>query len=291
MATCLSSMEALVACVDGKHEVLGMWWSPTAHIDSVLGVPPFRLSEHPSLYGDNYYTRVLLNRTDLDGPPLTLQDYEVAKSILFDRMSAVIVTEDFARSVLQLTCTLGLDLDIARPLLQAHVRPYQQNEALLAIPTESELGIDALARLQSRFARKNRFDYGLYQEAKRLSEIQVANCAKRKPVVAELRAASAAYPVKEVKQAAIPEVNVSVDDLFGCVNGSVEYVNGTFMLLCPRTIEQHKRSWWTSVVWTIARRFYRRDVFIWLRKLSERCRTLLNIHFFRHQYGILGRNV
>lgn len=59
----------------------------------------------------------------------------------------------------------------------------------------------------------------------------------------------------------------------------------------PRTIEQHKRSWWTSVVWTIARRFYRRDVFIWLRKLSERCRTLLNIHFFRHQYGILGRNV
>ena len=62
----------------------------------------------------------------------------------------------------------------ARPLLQAHVRPYQQNEAgfvqssqvfsrhgeamslpkalqilqaLLAIPTESELGIDALARL------------------------------------------------------------------------------------------------------------------------------------------------
>mmetsp|Transcript_11906 Transcript_11906/g.20398 ORF Transcript_11906/g.20398 Transcript_11906/m.20398 type:complete len:456 (+) Transcript_11906:73-1440(+) len=246
MAPCLNSVKALAVCVDGKHEVLGMWWSLTAHLDSVLGVPDYRLAEHPHLYGDNYYTRVLLNRTDLDGPPLTLQDYEVAKSILFDRMSAVIVIEDFARSALQLACTLGLDLDTARPLLQTHVRPYQHHEGMLEIPTESELGIDDVATLQSRFAKNNRFDYGLYQEAKRLSEIQVANCAKRKPVVAELRA-SAAYVVKEVKQAAIPKVDVGIDALFGCVNGSVEYVDGGFVLMCPRTREQRKHSWWTPV--------------------------------------------
>ncbi|CAK9064839.1 unnamed protein product [Durusdinium trenchii] len=111
MAPCLSTVQALAVCVAGQHQRLGPWWSPTSHIDSVLGVSGFRISASPHIYSDNYYTRMLLNRTDLNGPPLTEHDYEVAKSILFQRMSAVIVVEDFARSALQLACTLGLNLE------------------------------------------------------------------------------------------------------------------------------------------------------------------------------------
>ena len=243
MATCLANVEALAICVGGQHNRLGWWWSPTAHIDSVLGVPGYRLSEDPHIYGDNYYTRVVLNQTDMKSP-LTEEDYEVAKSLLFDRMSAVIVIEDFARSALQLACTLGLNLETARPLLSTHVRPYQHHEAMLEIPTESDLGSRDVSALRVRFEVKNSFDYGLYNEAKRLSEIRVAKCAKGNPVIAKLRAAPV---VKEVKKAPVQATPLTVDEMFGCTNGSLEMVNGTYLLLCPRTKEQRDKSWWSPV--------------------------------------------
>lgn len=244
MAPCLSTVQALAVCVAGQHQRLGPWWSPTSHIDSVLGVSGFRISASPHIYSDNYYTRMLLNRTDLNGPPLTEHDYEVAKSILFQRMSAVIVVEDFARSALQLACTLGLNLEAARPLLFTQIRPYQEHEAMMDIPTESELGVQDVTAVRLRFIERNRFDYGLYHEAKKLSEILVAKCARQNPDVAALRAAPM---VQEVKKAPEPVV-ASLDDIFGCTNGSLEVgPDGSYVLYCPRTSEQASRSWWSPL--------------------------------------------
>eukprot|EP00434_Breviolum_minutum_P030358 symbB.v1.2.026852.t2/scaffold2714.1/size94327/5 len=59
---------------------------------------------------------------------------------------------------------------------------------MLEIPTESDLGSRDVSALRVRFEVKNSFDYGLYNEAKRLSEIRVAKCAKGNPVIAKLRA-------------------------------------------------------------------------------------------------------
>ncbi|CAJ1402208.1 unnamed protein product, partial [Effrenium voratum] len=241
MAGCLAHVKALAVCMAGNHHMLGWWWSPSAHIDSVLGVPGFRISESPHIYGDNYYTRVLLNRTDLSQPPLTLKDYEVAKSILFERMSAVIVVEDFARSALQLACSLGLDLDMARPLLRTRVRPYEHNEVMLEIPTESELGPADVTALRNRFVAKNRLDYGLYNEAKRISELRLARCARQHPAIAELRAAPV---VQEDKKAVVAEP-ISIDEMFGCINGSLQESPSGYLLYCPRTVEQSRRSWWS----------------------------------------------
>ncbi|CAE8681865.1 unnamed protein product, partial [Polarella glacialis] len=128
MATCLMNSQALAVCAFGNHQLLGDWWSPQAHIDSVLGVPPHRTLKHPNVYGDNYYMRMLLNRTDVAGPPLTSSDLQDALDILTHRMSSVIIVEDFARSALQLACTLGLDLERAKKLLKTRVRPYESQQ-------------------------------------------------------------------------------------------------------------------------------------------------------------------
>eukprot|EP00913_Durusdinium_trenchii_P012411 g11652.t1 len=50
MAPCLSTVQALAVCVAGQHQRLGPWWSPTSHIDSVLGVSGFRISASPHIY-------------------------------------------------------------------------------------------------------------------------------------------------------------------------------------------------------------------------------------------------
>ena len=225
----------------------GWWWSPTAHIDSVLGVPGFRLSESPHVYSENYYTRVLLNRTDMEGPELTKGDYQLAKSLLFDRMSTVIITEDFARSALQLACTLGLDLETAQPLLRTRVRPYELHQAMLDIPTESELGPSDVEALRQRFAKKNSFDYSLYSHAKRLSNARLAKCARRNSRVAELKNA----PIQEEPSSPPPATEhpqLSVDELFGCTNGSVvETADGQYMLHCPRSVQQRRDSWWSRL--------------------------------------------
>ncbi|CAE7345544.1 unnamed protein product [Symbiodinium sp. KB8] len=247
LAPCIATTQELAVCMAGNHHLLGWWWSPTAHIDSVLGVPGFRLSESPHVYSENYYTRVLLNRTDMEGPKLTKGDYQLAKSLLFDRMSTVIITEDFARSALQLACTLGLDLETAQPLLRTRVRPYELHQAMLDIPTESELGPSDVEALRQRFAKKNSFDYSLYSHAKRLSNARLAKCARRNSRVAELRNA----PIQEEPSFPPPPTEhpqLSVDDLFGCINGSVvETADGQYMLHCPRSVQQRRDSWWSEI--------------------------------------------
>eukprot|EP00434_Breviolum_minutum_P030357 symbB.v1.2.026852.t1/scaffold2714.1/size94327/5 len=108
---------------------------------------------------------------------------------------------------------------------------------MLEIPTESDLGSRDVSALRVRFEVKNSFDYGLYNEAKRLSEIRVAKCAKGNPVIAKLRAAPV---VKEVKKAPVQATPLTVDEMFGCTNGSLEMVNGTYLLLCRELVGGEK---------------------------------------------------
>ena len=210
-------------------------------------MPGFRISESPHVYADNYYTRSLLNRTDLSGPPLTVREYYLARSLLFNRMSAVIITEDFARSALQLACSLGLELETAQPLLRTRVRPYELHRAMLDIPTESELGPSDVEALRRSFVKKNSFDYTLYAHAKRISSARLAKCARRNPLVAELRDS----PVEEEAPSPPPaggHARLTVDEMFGCTNGTLrEMEDGQYMLICPRSVEQSSKSWWSPL--------------------------------------------
>lgn len=251
LATCLVNANTLARCVSGNFEELGHWWSPTAHRDSVLGVPGARISEDPKLYVDNYYTRILLNQTDLL-VPLTMTDLYYAMDLVEHRVSAVIVVEDFASSALQLACSLGLDLPQARLLLQKKVRPYEAQEALLAVPKEeAALGKKNVEALKARFTHRNWADYALYSYARVLSRKRLQACAKRRPDVRHLWfnppspiEIEKAFPKKEGD--ALPD-EISVDDLFGCVGGSVEPTeSGQFLLKCPRSAGQHADSWWSN---------------------------------------------
>lgn len=254
MAQCLVGPSALARCVGGRFEELGHWWSPTAHPDSILGVPSAAISSSPAIYVDNYYTRLLLNRTDVhDGKKLTLADLYNAMDFVEYRASGVVILEDFANSALQLKCTLGLDLERARPMLRTHVRPYDSHEALLEVPAEeSQLGPSNIKALRARFWQKNAFDYALYAHAKVVAKRRLAACRKlhagvedllrNPPEYVEVRAPSP----KAVAGDALPE-QISVDDLFGCSGGSVEINDkGQYLLKCPRSIAQHADSWWSS---------------------------------------------
>jgi hypothetical protein len=252
LATCLASPRALGTCIGGNFEELGYWWSPTAHRDSVLGVPGARISQSPKLYIDNYYTRILLNKTDVDEDRLTMKDLYDALELLEHRISAVIIVEDFARSALQLACSLGLGLEEARPLLRKHVRPYEANEALMEVPQEEAMfGKQNVKALRARFVQRNWADYALYSHAKVISRKRLSACAARYPEVADLwRNPPPDIEVPASKGSkegdALPD-EISVDDLFGCSGGSVEVAdNGQYLLKCPRSASQHADSWWSS---------------------------------------------
>jgi hypothetical protein len=248
LATCLAGPKALALCIGGNFEMLGYWWSPTAHRDSVLGVPGARISETPELYVDNYYTRILLNLTDIDGTgKLTMEDLYRALDLLEHRVSAVVIMEDFATSALQLACSLGLDLESAHPLLRKRVRPYEQQEAMMAVPQEEDaLGKLNMKALRASFVRKNWADYALYSAARVLSRKRLAACRKLRPDVEQL--IRNPPPITDVKEQADPlSPEVGVDDIFGCTGGSVEETaSGEFLLKCPRSAVQHADSWWSA---------------------------------------------
>jgi len=249
MATCLVSVSALAHCIGGNFESLGHWWSPTAHRDSVLGVPGASIGPSPALYVDNYYTRVLLNRTDVNGPPLTESDLRDAMILLEDRVSAIVILEDFARSALQLACSLGLDLREARRLFRTHVRPYEAQEALMSVPTEEgELGQINAKALRSRFVTKNKFDYALYSHARILAQRRLAACANSRADVKELWRSPPADVVDEDPSEEDPApTELTVDDMFGCTGGSLHVSDdGQYTLLCPRSAAQHAASWWSA---------------------------------------------
>lgn len=241
MLPCLYSGWNLMACIGGNFDVLGDWWTPTAHPDSILGVSGAGLGD-AKLYVDNYYTRVVLNRTDTRGMPLTSLDLERAMRILSERMSAVLIVEDFARSALQLTCSLGLDLERGWPHLTKRMRPYAAHE--LGAVNESELQSPNLEALRSRFVRRNSFDYALYAHARALARRRVAACARLNSEVADLRRHP---PDVEVLDEAPPKER-SLDQIFGCTGGKIEFQesSGQYKLSCPRTLEQHSASWWQS---------------------------------------------
>lgn len=248
MATCLVNAKALSLCVDGKFQMLGQYWSPTAHEDSILGVPGARLSESPVVYLDNYYTRVLVNRTDVDGPPLTWEDLDLAKALLTERFSAVVIAEDFAHSSLQLACSLGLDLEKAKPLLHTRIRPYSENEALMSgVPVdESELGEADVQGLRTKFVRNNKFDYTLYAHVRMLAQRRLALCTQRRKDVSELRRDLPRQMVLQTTSTT-SSIELTIDDLFGCNGGTLGLDDkGNFMLYCPRTALQHSTSWWAG---------------------------------------------
>lgn len=254
MATCLADPSAMTACIGGNFEALGYWWSPTAHPDTILGVPGERTWESPRLYVDNYYTRVLLNKTDFkEWPRLQASDMYKSLDLLRERFSGVIIAEDFRRSALQLACALDLDVAKARAKLGVVIRPYMEHANLMEVPDdERRLGVENMKSLRSTFVRRNAYDYALYAEAKRLSKRRVAACARHRPDVRELYL----NPPPLVEPPRAPPVKAgdpvqpqaSVDDLFGCTGGSLEWDDEAqqYNLLCPRTAEQHAASWWSS---------------------------------------------
>lgn len=252
MAPCLGDPRHLAACIGGNFGQIGDWWSPTAHPDSVLGVPEARLGPSPALYTDNYYARVLLNRTDVAGPPLTDADFDAAARLLEERFSAVVVVEDFARSALQLVCAVGLDPGLARPLLRTRVRPYAAHEAMMIVPeSDAHLGKRNADALRARFYRRNQLDYALYSRARATSSRRLAACARSRPEVERLWRA----PLEEMSSAP-PEPTpppqpggVSIDDLFGCSGGRIEQQpDGVYLLACPRSAAAKASSWWSGQV-------------------------------------------
>jgi len=255
LATCLSDASALTMCIGGNFEALGHWWSPTAHRDTILGVAGNESTwKTPELYVDNYYTRVLLNKTDLEEwPRLEPNDMTAAIMLLRERFSAVIIAEEFRISALQLACSLDLDLEKARSKLGVKIRPYSEHAALMEVPEdESRLGKTNIAALRTRFVQKNAFDYALYAAAKQLSKQRVHQCARRRPSVQALRLSPP--PIMEPPATPSPKAGdqlppeIGVDDLFGCNGGKLEFddVRGNYMLYCPRSAEQHATSWWSS---------------------------------------------
>lgn len=255
LATCLMDATALTACIGGNFESLGNWWSPTAHRDTVLGVAGNESTwTTPRLYVDNYYTRVLLNKTDFDEwPRLAPHDMKFALALLRERFSAVIIAEDFRISALQLACALDLNIDKAKAKLGVKIRPYSEHAALMEVPEdESRLGKRNVDALRSRFVQKNSFDYALYAEARKLSKRRVHECARRRPDVEAVRRSPP--PIIEPPKALAPKAGdalpppIGVDDLFGCSGGNLEFdeKRGQYMLYCPRSAEQHATSWWSS---------------------------------------------
>ncbi|CAJ1332244.1 unnamed protein product [Effrenium voratum] len=54
----------------------------------------------------------------------------------------------------------------------------------------------------------------------------------------------AAPVVQEDKKAVVAEP-ISIDEMFGCINGSLQESPSGYLLYCPRTVEQSRRSWWS----------------------------------------------
>merc|ERR1712032_467033 len=188
-----------------------------------------RLASDPTVYVDNYYTRMFLNRTDTNGPKLTWADFDEALMLLQDRFSAVVIVEDFARSALQMVCSLGMDVGQARPLLRTHVRPYEAHEAFIVVPDdEARLGLRNIKALRARFVQKNKFDYALYGHARVLAQRRLMECSRSNSEVDELRR-KLPLEALEVKVTPPPPAEgsplpdeISVDDLFGCIGGKVD---------------------------------------------------------------------
>lgn len=248
LAPCLTGPNALLTCVRGEFWRIGEWWSPTAHPDSILGVPSDTVGLQPALYTNNYYTRMLLNRTSMH-QDLT-QEHLHSALVLLERISVIVILEDFALSVLQLACTLRFDLELARPLLKTRVRPYEAHEAMLVVPEEEMLG-DAIRVARSSFTLRNTLDYTLYARGRILSQQRVAACSRKHVAVAELRRnppAAAVQAPSPRQHVGDPVPEVSLDEVFGCYGGRIVYNEATeqYQLFCPRSWEQHAQSWWRA---------------------------------------------
>ena len=186
----------------------------------------------------------------MNGPPLTKDDLDDAKAILTHRFSTVVILEDFAHSALQLACTIGLDLTDAKKLFRTRVRPYQQHQAMLQLPSESDIGTDILEQMRHRFTVMNSMDFELYWHAKKLSKRRVAACARRDKRVAEiLRLPQQPEELEEhAERLSASEKHPTLDDIFGCVGATLEATEdgSAYLLKCPRMLGQETRSWWDA---------------------------------------------
>eukprot|EP00746_Dinoflagellata_sp_MGD_P077288 gnl/MRDRNA2_/MRDRNA2_31028_c0_seq1.p1 gnl/MRDRNA2_/MRDRNA2_31028_c0~~gnl/MRDRNA2_/MRDRNA2_31028_c0_seq1.p1 ORF type:complete len:461 (+),score=71.32 gnl/MRDRNA2_/MRDRNA2_31028_c0_seq1:87-1469(+) len=240
MSTCLQDVESLTACINGDFDSLGYWWSPTQHRDNILGQPGQGFPS-PALYVDNYFTRILLNRTYPEDE-LDEGDLEMAQTLLH-RASAVIVLEDFQLSIVQLHCSLGFSLDHR---LQVHVRPYEKHEYISVAEVEKKLPRKEVEKLKQLFIKRNHLDYALYAFARKLARQRLAACSARGPSWRKRLREVLKAPPPSVKNLDPPE-EASLDDLFGC-NGATlvpgEY--GKLVLACPRVASDHTTSWWSS---------------------------------------------
>jgi len=52
------------------------------------------------------------------------------------------------------------------------------------------------------------------------------------------------YKEEKQEESAAPEL--TIDALFGCNGGSMEFANGSYVLSCPRTVNQQASSWWSA---------------------------------------------
>eukprot|EP00933_Yihiella_yeosuensis_P025401 TRINITY_DN19736_c0_g1_i1.p1 TRINITY_DN19736_c0_g1~~TRINITY_DN19736_c0_g1_i1.p1 ORF type:complete len:484 (-),score=45.24 TRINITY_DN19736_c0_g1_i1:26-1477(-) len=258
METCLMTARFLEACIDGDFEAIGNWWSPTQHVDNIMGMPGAGYGNRPSLYSDNYYVRLFVNRTNPRyGPAIDNSDLTAAMHLLENRVSNIIILEDFMQTSLHLACTIGLDLEKARPHLLTKYRPYQEHEAMsatyvpewLRIDRENlvdRIGKEELLGLRRKFIRKNRYDYALYRFAKKLAKKQLGACPASRAELEFLKE-NAERLRDAAKPAPAPSLPVerTIDDIFGCTGGKLEpHSDGQMRLICPRTTLQAHNSWW-----------------------------------------------
>eukprot|EP00405_Crypthecodinium_cohnii_P011778 CAMPEP_0206430630 /NCGR_PEP_ID=MMETSP0324_2-20121206/6923_1 /ASSEMBLY_ACC=CAM_ASM_000836 /TAXON_ID=2866 /ORGANISM="Crypthecodinium cohnii, Strain Seligo" /LENGTH=519 /DNA_ID=CAMNT_0053896483 /DNA_START=315 /DNA_END=1871 /DNA_ORIENTATION=- len=247
MTPCLAALPNLRACAAGKFEAISDFCSPFSHVDAILGVPSARLSESPRVYVDNYYTRVLVNKTDPFGPPLTDDDVELAKDVLNHRFSAVIISDYHSHSSLQLVCALGINLTAALPKLRQKTRPYAVHESWFAdLPeTEWDMGPQAaILNIRTKFVRRNLYDYTLIAYAKQMADQRLRECARQREDVREL--------LQEFTKDFVPappndtDLEPEVDGIFGCSGASISWnaEKEAYLLVCPRSPDQSQASWW-----------------------------------------------
>mmetsp|Transcript_47068 Transcript_47068/g.102355 ORF Transcript_47068/g.102355 Transcript_47068/m.102355 type:complete len:345 (+) Transcript_47068:3-1037(+) len=193
MWPCCTSVQVFQQCVRGQHREV--WWAADNHPDTILGIPPHRISDTPSVFFDNYYTRVLSGKTWAEnvGP----EDVKTALLAL-RRVSVILVLEEVALTHWQFVCSLGIRI-LKSPKRHNTWSAHQGTEHSETV--KKVCGIVSEAS-RSEFAQRNVLDEQVYTAGRALAIERVAACAREPP------SHLTAWEVQEMREVVVPELEL-----------------------------------------------------------------------------------
>jgi len=193
MWPCCSSAQLFQHCVRGKYREV--WWAADNHPDTILGIPPHRVSDSPGVFFDNYYTRVLSGKTLAEG--VGPEDVNTALLAL-RRFSVIVVLEEVALTHWQFVCYLGIRI-LRSPRRHNTWSAHKDSQQSGHIKKVCDLVSEAS---RSEFELRNVLDEQVYTAGKALAIERVAACAREPP------SHLAAWEVHEIREAVVPELEV-----------------------------------------------------------------------------------